>query len=206
MSMTLTLACGPYIALDGPRLWMALVTFLALKPVAYFAFIRAFRYRVNRPIPMSFRRAAMLALARAGLGVVLLAVGAAAVMITGSDTVLALSWLYLYTGRIAAWFVVGRWGAVLRGRRLVGWIVSGTLINAAFDFAAVAGLFDGWAWPAAVLTALAVFIAVLDRVGRRASLQARFADSQFCSVCRYDLTGNLSGRCPECSASVATAA
>ncbi len=206
MSMALTLACGPYIDLDEPRVWMALVTFLALKPVAYFAFIHAFRYRVNRPIPMSFGRAAKLALARAGLGVVLLATGAAAVMITRSDTLLAWSWLYLYAGRIVAWFVVGRWGAVLRGRRLAGWIVSGTLLNAAFDFAAVAGLLDGWAWPAAVLIGLAIFIAILDRFGRRESLQARFDDARFCGACRYDLTGNLSGRCPECSAPVATVA
>jgi len=39
--------------------------------------------------------------------------------------------------------------------------------------------------------------AVLDRVGRRASLRARFADARFCMYCRYDLTGNLSGRCLE---------
>jgi len=113
--------------------------------------------------------------------------------------VLAWSWVYLYAGRVAAWSVVGRWGAVLRGRRLLGWVVSGTLINAAFDFAAVAGLLAGWVWPAVILVGLIAFIAVLDRIGRRASLRGRFADGRFCMHCRYDLTGNLSGRCPECS-------
>ncbi len=184
---------------------MAVVTFILLKPVAYFGFIHAFRYRVNRPVPMSFGRAARLSLARAGLGVLVVGVGIAAVMATGTDAVLAWSWVYLYAGRAVAWFVVGRWGAVLRGRRLVGWVVSGTLINAAFDFAAVAGLLAGWLWPAGILMGLIVFIAVLDRVGRRASLRARFADAPFCMRCQYDLTGNLSGRCPECSNPVATA-
>ncbi len=198
-TLTLTLGCGPYLALDEPQAWMALVTFLVLKPVAYFGFIGAFRYRVNRPIPMTFGQTAKLTLARAGLGVLLLAVGAGVVMAAGSAMLLAWSWLYLYVGRIAAWFVVGKWGAVLRGRRLFGWVVSGTLINAAFDFAALAGLLEGWMWPAAMLIGLTVFIVILDRVGRRDSLKARFPDGPFCQSCRYDLTGNLSGRCPECS-------
>ena len=205
-TLPLTLACGPFLPFDETALWMVVVTYMLLKPVAYFGFIHAFRYRVNRPVPMSFGRAAKLALARAGLGVLLVGVGIVAVMTTGSDAVLTWSWAYLYAGRVAAWFIVGRWGAVLRGRRLIGWVVSGTLINAAFDFAAVAGLLAGWLWPAMILGGLITFIAVLDRVGRRASLRARFADAQFCTSCRYDLTGNLSGACPECSTPVAAAA
>lgn len=109
---TLTLGCGPYLALDEPQAWMALVTFLVLKPVAYFGFIGAFRYRVNRPVPLTFGQTAKLTLARAGLGVLLFAVGAGVVMAVGSAMLLAWSWLYLYVGRIAAWFVVGKWGAV----------------------------------------------------------------------------------------------
>ena len=205
-TLPLTLGCGPFLPFDETAFWMTVVTFMLLKPIAYFGFIHAFRYRVSRPIPMSFGRAAKLALARAGLGVLLVGVGIAVIMTTGTDAALAWSWVYLYAGRVAAWFVVGRRGAELRGRRLVGWVVSGTLINAAFDFAAVAGLVAGWLWPAAVLAALVAFIAVLDRVGRRASLRARFADARFCMNCRYDLTGNLSGCCPECSNPVATTA
>ncbi len=204
-TLPLTLACGPYIPFDQTGFWVAAVTFLLLKPVAYFGFIHAFRYRVNRAVPLSFGRAAKLALARAGLGVLLLGVGIAAIAVAGNDMLLAWSWVYLYFARAAAWFIVGRWGAVLSGRRLVGWIVSGTLINAAFDFAAVAGVFAGWVWPAAVLAGLVVFIVVLDRIGRRESLKARFAESPLCLACRYDLTGNLSGRCPECSTPVAIA-
>jgi len=205
-TLPLTLACGPYLPFDEGRFWMVVVTFTLLKPVAYFAFIHAFRYRVNRPVPMSFRRAAMLALARAGLGLLLLGVAVTALLTTGNESLLMWSWFYLYGGRAAAWFIVGRWGAVLRGRRLIGWVVSGSLLNAAFDVAAVGGLLDGWLWPAGILVCLIAFIGILDRVGRRTSLKARFADARFCLRCRYDLTGNLSGCCPECSTPVTAAA
>lgn len=200
---TCTLACGPFITQTG--LWAAVVVFFVLKPAAYFGFIQAFRYRVCRSIPMTFAGAARLTLARAALGVGLFAVGAAVVVATESPAVAAWSWLYLYAGRAAAWFVVGWWGAVLRGRRLVGWIISGTLINAAFDLAAVMGLLGSWVFPAVTLAGLAVFIAALTLIGRRDSLKARFT-TPTCRTCGYDLTGNLSGRCPECSAAIAQAA
>jgi rubrerythrin len=35
-------------------------------------------------------------------------------------------------------------------------------------------------------------------VGRRATLLARFTARPLCRECGYDLTGNLSGQCPEC--------
>ena len=199
----LTLACGPYLTVDGPGLVASIVIFVLFKPVAYFAFIQAFRYRVSRSVPMTFGRAAKLALARAGLGIVLFASGVGIVALGGDEgTLLAWSWVYLYSGRAGAWFVVGRWGAVLRGRRLAGWVISGTLINAAFDVAAVGGLLAGWQWPAVVLLGLGTFIVVLHVMGRRATLKARFTTSA-CRRCNYDLTGNLSGRCPECSAAIA---
>ena len=40
------LACGPYFGPDG--LVVSGIIFLVLKPLAYFAFIQAFRYRVAR--------------------------------------------------------------------------------------------------------------------------------------------------------------
>ncbi len=200
------LACGPYISFDQPSVWASIVVFFVLKPVAYFGFIQAFRYRVSRPIPMTFGRAAKLALFRAGLGVVLVGLGAAVVLTTRSEALLAWSWLYLYAGRGAAWFIVGWWGAVLRGRRLVGWIVSGTMLNAAFDFAAVFGLLGQWMFPTLTLIAMVAFIAALHAIGRRASLRSRFASMAVCASCNYDLTGNLSGRCPECAAPIALAA
>jgi hypothetical protein len=114
------------------------------------------------------------------------------------------SWVYLYAERLTSWFIVGWRGASLRGRRLAGWCISGTLINAAFDFAMVAGLLGGWPYVVAVAAGLAVFIALLHTIGRRASLRARFAPA--CLRCSYDLTGNLSGQCPECGAPIALAA
>src|SRR5206468_1705857 len=89
-------------------------------------------------------------------------------------------------------------GAGLRGRRLIGWIISGTLINAAFDVAMVWGLFEGVVPQIAIVAAVALFIGLLHVIGRRDSLKARFSDSPLCTVCGYDLTGNLSGTCPEC--------
>jgi hypothetical protein len=206
ITSTLLVGCGPYLDLEGTSLWVAITAFLVLKPLAYFGFIQAFRYRVSRPIPMTIGQALKLTAARAGLGIAFFAAGAAAVVFSGSTSVLMWSWLYLYLARAAAWLIVGRWGAVLRGRRLAGWVIAGLVINAAFDFAALAGLLEGWAWPAAVFASLCVFIGLLDRVGRRASLRARFSAWRHCARCHYDLTGNLSGCCPECGQTVAEAA
>jgi hypothetical protein len=193
------LACGPFIDENG--LLIAALLLVAFKPPAYYAFIQAFRYRVSRPIPMRRVQALRLTLLRAGLGIALLGVGAAVVAAAPTDEVLLVSWIYLYAGRAGAWLVVGRWGARLRGRRLAGWTVSGTLINAAFDVAIVLGIFDGWAYPVAILAGLAACIGVLDLVGRRPALRERFT-VPLCAGCSYDLTGNLSGRCPECGRAV----
>ncbi len=199
-----TLACGPYIDPADPSFWVPVATYLLLKPLAYFAFIQAFRYRVSRSIPMSFRRAAGLALLRAGLGVLFFAAGAGIVLAVRSDAVWVLSWVYLYAERLTSWFIVGWFGAALRGRRLVGWCISGTLLNAAFDFAVIAGLLGGWLYVVATATGLAAFIALLHKIGRRATLRARFSPA--CPRCSYDLTGNLSGQCPECGSPIALAA
>ena len=201
----ITLACGPYINVDGVSLWVSITVFLLFKPLAYFGFIQAFRYRVVGPVPMTYRRAMLLTVVRAGLGILIFAIGAGLVVLTGSDAVLAWSWVYLYLSRAGAWYGVGRWGAGLRGRRLVGWTITGTMINAAFDFAVLFGVFGGWIFPVGVLVFLCVFIGVLDRVGRREALRLGFPSDAACRKCRYDLTGNLSGRCPECSALVTEA-
>jgi hypothetical protein len=199
-----TLACGPYIDPADPSFWVPVATYLLLKPLAYFAFIQAFRYRVSRAIPMSFRRAAGLALLRAGLGVAFFAAGAAIVIAARSDAVLVASWAWLYAERLASWFIVGRFGAGIRGRRLAGWVIGGTLLNAAFDAGVIAGLFEAWPWVAAIAAGLAALIVPLHVIGRRAALRARYAAA--CPRCGYDLTGNLSGSCPECGAPVLAAA
>lgn len=198
------LACGPYFGDDA--LVNSLVIFLLLKPLAYFAFVQAFRYRVSRPVPMSFRRAITLAFYRAILGVALVGGGAAVlffVATTGrTPGLVGVSWAYLYVARIIAWLIVGRNGAGLHGNRLVGWIVAGTLLNVGFDVAVVAGLFGGWEAASVVVAVILGCIAVLHVVGRRSSLKTRFWDHPFCKKCEYNLTGNVSGTCPECGTSV----
>jgi|GEM_PF-5436760 len=195
------LACGPYF--DETGLVASLVIFVAIKPLAYYAFILAYRYRVSRAIPMTRRQAVKLAALRALIGLVLVGGGAWALALLSNGGALLASWIYLYLARLVAWWVVGKLGAGLRGKRFVGWIVGGIVLNAAFDVAVVAGLLAGWVYPTGIVMLIVVFIAVLDRLGRRTSLQARFSDDPLCTVCQYNLTGNLSGICPECGTPVA---
>jgi hypothetical protein len=201
--MTLTLACGPLFHDDG--LIISLILMLGIKPLAYFAFIQAFRYRVSRPIPMRFGQAVKLALMRAGLGIALVGAAAAVLAMARNDSLWLMSWGYLYAERLFSWWLVGSLGAGIRGRRLVGWVISGTMINAGFDAALVMGIFDGWLWPTVVIAGIGAFIAALHVVGSRASLKLRFAAGAACRECGYDLTGNLSGRCPECGRAIESA-
>jgi hypothetical protein len=197
------LACGPYF--DETGVIASLIVLLAIKPLSYFAFIQAFRYRVSRPIPMRLRQAVRLTVARAALGPGIIAAAALALGLLGSDSLWMISWLVLLGERVFVWWVIGRSGAGLAGRRLIGWVFSGTLIDTAFDLAIVAGLMTGWALPAVVSVAVAGLIAVLHVAGRRASLRRRFVNGSQCAGCGYDLTGNLSGRCPECGDEIAKA-
>jgi hypothetical protein len=148
---------------------------------------------------MTVGQAVKIAAVRAGLGVLLVGGGAFAVVQLGrSDAALFWSWAYMFGARIAAWWLVGAALVRLRGHRLVGWIVGGTAMNAAIDLAVVAGLGKGWVYPTAAALALAAFVAILHKTGRRDALRLRFADYPTCAKCTYNLTGNLSGICPEC--------
>src|SRR4030095_11136966 len=60
--------CGPSLGDDA---LFAVGSILLLKPVAYFAFAHAYRYRVSGSSPMTWRRAACLAGMRTGLGLLL---------------------------------------------------------------------------------------------------------------------------------------
>src|SRR5262245_29935537 len=110
------LACGPYV--DEHGLIGALALLLAVKPLAYFAFIQAFRYRVSRPIPMRFSQAAWLAAWRAAMGAALIGLGVLLFSATQSDIWFVIGWVYLYGERLFSWWLVGSVGARLRGRRL----------------------------------------------------------------------------------------
>lgn len=189
------LACFPSIG-DSEGIKVALWIYLLIKPLTYFLFIQAFRYRVSRPIPMTSAQAGKLALLRAAIG--LLVVGGGTVLMLGVPGLRFISWIYAYCARLWAWWFVGSRYADLVGHRLAAWTLFGTLINVAFDLAFVGGALAGPGVPLMVTGGIGVFIAVLSIIGRRGALKMRFVDAPNCMQCGYDLTGNLSGVCPEC--------
>ena len=195
------LACGPFFSTTG--LFVSLFVLLVVKPVTYFAFIQAFRYRVSRDVPMSFRTAAGLAAARSLVGFALIGgVAVAAAALSGGDFFgpgvrEATLWGVLAAERLVVWLGLG-WYAGLRSRRLVGWTLSGVGIDLAYDVAVGVTLADEWLLHVSILAAVAAFLAGLHWIGRRRSLRVRFETTPRCARCAYDLTGNLSGVCPEC--------
>ena len=197
------LACGGPFMAPGAFFATAII-FLLLKPLSYFAFILAFRYRVCGPIPMRPNQAITLAVHRTLLGVFLVGGGAYYVVefmgsVSNSERVIfAVSWIYMYLARAASWWIVGKCSASLRGRRLVGWICGGLVINVGFDLATYGGLVQGWTFPMVVIPFILGFIAVVNARGRRDSLRLKFSEVPHCHQCTYNLTGNLSGICPEC--------
>ncbi len=197
------LACGPMFSISKDFGAIALLIF-GVYPLVYFAFIQSFRYRVSRSIPMKFRHALRLTVYCLLLGIAICALSYGA-QVAGAPGGLwgargngFLGIGFLFCARIVCWWLVGAKGAGLVGRRLLGWIISGTLINAAFDVALVLGLFSGWLAPLITLGCMAVFIYALHAVGRRDSLKLRFSAEPHCRNCTYNLTGNISGICPEC--------
>jgi hypothetical protein len=191
------LACGPYLSEQAALGSLALL--LVVKPLAYFAFVLAFRYRVSRGKPLSVAYAAKLAGIRSLIGILIIGGATAALLPWARESLLVIvvGWVILCLERIGAWWYVGASKARLRGRRLLGWIISGTLINAAFDVGVFYGLLTGPTIQIIVALAIGAFIAGLYGVGMRRSLRARF-DPSLCRTCFYDLTGNQSARCPEC--------
>ena len=203
------LACGPFFSTTGAA--VSLFVLLVVKPATYFAFIQAFRYRVSRDLPMSFRRAVWMAAARTLIGAVLLggvALAAQFIFKYGPDhpgvreTAL---WGFLAAERLGVWLCLGVY-AGLRTRRLVGWTFSGVCIDLAYDVAVAITLADQWLGHVAILGAVFVLISLLHHVGRRQSLRNRFATTPRCARCAYDLTGNVSGVCPECGTAIAAPA
>lgn len=197
------LACGGVTIgsfLDNDAGAIALLIF-GVYPLVYFAFIQSFRYRVSRPIPMKFRHALRLTMYCLLLGIVICGFSFGGMLVLGRRSGMNLAVVsigLLFCARILCWWLVGAKGAGLVGRRLLGWIISGTLINAAFDVGLVSGILQGWRTPLITLGCLALFIYALHAVGRRDSLKLRFLAEPHCRNCSYNLTGNISGICPEC--------
>ena len=202
-----TLACGPFFSTLG--LGVSLFTLLVVKPATYFAFMQAFRYRVSRDLPMSTRQAVWLTVTRTLVGAALVAgaalIGGVLFQSSSIDPELraAVLWAALAAERMGLWLCLGLYAGI-RGRRLAGWTMSGVGIDLAYDVAAGVSLADQWLIHGAILAAVLLFIAALHKVGRRASLRARFATSRRCARCAYDLTGNVSGICPECGSPIRT--
>jgi hypothetical protein len=195
-----TLACGPFFSTVG--LCVSLLVLLIVKPATYFAFIQAFRFRVSRDVPMSFKRAVGLTVTRTLVGAALIGgVAATASLIRSSAAAPAyqgaILWGALVAERLGLWLCLGIYAGV-RSRRLAGWTLSGVCIDLAYDVAVGVALADQWPIHLGILLAVAVFIGLLHRIGRRRSLVSRFDATPRCSRCAYDLTANVSGVCPEC--------
>ncbi|MCE9590737.1 MAG: hypothetical protein K8S99_09460 [Planctomycetes bacterium] len=201
-----TLACGPYIS-NGFLLSVA--TLLIIKPVTYFAFIQAFRYRVTDYMPMSYWRVAGLALLRAGVGAVI--IGACAFVlafvpgVTGGGKTMYQAWSLLIAERLGIWYLIGAYCAALTDRRLLGWTLSGTAIDMAYDVGIVYGMDDNLWINGVILIGLVAFLVPLHIIGRRNELRNQFSREPRCRKCSYNLTGNLSGMCPECGEPVRAA-
>jgi hypothetical protein len=201
MNMLPTLACGPWFN-EGGFIGSVALIFL-IKPLVYFAFILAFRYRVSRAIPMRIGQAAKLAGIRAIIGLLVIGGATLALLPWARESTFLIGWIIICIERIGAWWYVGSKLARLQGRRLIGWIFSGTLINVWFDVAVAYGLAKGVVPQIIILAGVLAFIAVLFAFGMRTSLRSRFLICR-CQQCLYDLTGNLSGRCPECGTLIAS--
>lgn len=179
----------------------SLLVFLLFKPVVYVAFVLAFRYRVSAEHPLSWARILTIAAVRAVAG--LLIIGGCGLFMrfaldmdtTGSTQTIIQT---IVTGeRLVLWAALG-WGmARLRGRRLLGWTLSGAAIDLGYDLALDPACHTKIG-PIIAMTALVMLcIGLLLAVGRRSELRDRFTRNRWC-MCGYDPTGNISGICPEC--------
>lgn len=195
-----TLACGPYFSTEG--FFGSLALLLIAKPIVYLVFVLAFRYRVSTPEPLPLQRAVVIVLLRTITGLVVLVSGAMILAACSHTPHNWAGWTLLSLERGVIWALFGAYGVKLRDRRLWGWIISGMGIDLAFDFA-VSAVFDGSWWESGLVGIAAVaFLAPLYVIGRRPALRARFLAGNICKKCGYDLTNNVSGRCPECGTGV----
>lgn len=79
-----------------------------------------------------------------------------------------------------------------RGRAL--WVLFGVTLVVSMLFGASLG-------PASVVIAVPTWLFGLLHIGRKARTERRFIEdlrNNLCTRCKYDLSGNTSGRCPEC--------
>lgn len=193
--------------LSGPhseaiRIFICVVSLFVIKPIVYFIFIQTFRYRVSRAAPMSLRRAAGLAVVRYFMGMATFVfIGPVLQTLQIGDSVedlLRSAWVVGIVGRVGLWSIIGREIADLRGRWFMGCVIFGVMIDIVYDLAALWTMYD-FVWGNAILVlGLMAFLIPLHTTGRSDALRNRFASGPHCGKCQYNLTGNISGQCPEC--------
>ncbi|MCZ6698497.1 MAG: hypothetical protein O7D94_06135, partial [Planctomycetota bacterium] len=200
----MAVACGSPFELSG--LVTALTVFLIAKPLGYYAFIQAFRYRVIGRTPMTHGRAAKLAGIRAALGLIP-AFGVALILTMESESVPSVfffAFLFLLGTRLAIWWNIGHQnGDLLIRDALVGWTAAGTALNLAIDASIIAAVANAWWWFAGIAGVAAMFLLLLHSSGHRTALRLQYSNVPYCRKCQYNLTGNVSGICSECGTPVA---
>ncbi len=201
-----TLAHGFFV--EEPEWQLAIVIVMIAKVSLYWLLVWAFRYRVSADRPMSRRRIAAMVGMRSAMGPIVLLAAWASLFIKGGT----LTYLAMYVTRVGAWLFVGRLMRV-RGRGLVGFVLSGLWIDLALDLAILAAGVGSQSGDDSVLLAsgFGLLIAVimlgpllipLCGSSKSMALLARFPPSCVCRMCGYDLTGNVTGVCPECGTAI----
>ncbi|MCZ6816820.1 MAG: hypothetical protein O7F76_09045, partial [Planctomycetota bacterium] len=107
--------------------------------------------------------------------------------------------LFLLCARWMIWWNLGhRRGDFLIGDALVGWTAAGTALNLAIDASIIAAVACAWWWFAGIAGVAAMFLLLLNSSGHRIALRLQYSNVPYCHMCQYNLTGNVSGICPEC--------
>ncbi len=192
-----------FLTFDFTSIYIVLFILLVVNPIAYYFLVNAYRYRVNRAMPITRSQTVKLAAARIGMGMVFVGGGTWVSLVVGDPFGVLLC--YIVVARITIWWVVGKHMLILSSKRLFGWIVAGMIIDTAFDvminrefLIKSDNYYHGVLLTLPVVVPVAIFVYFINRRGKRPELVEQFDPSQFCQTCKYNLTGNLTGICPEC--------
>ncbi|MBL8881025.1 MAG: hypothetical protein JNG88_18065 [Phycisphaerales bacterium] len=200
-----TLAHGAVLVDLG--FWFVLAFVPIAKAALYWLLVWAFRYRVSSVRPAQPRRVVAVTGLRGAVGPLVLLAGWATASVEGGVA----GYLVMSVVRLVAWVFVGS-VMRLRGMRYVGFVLSGMWIDLSADIAiyAAAGRHDPSSTvlasvPLGLLIAaplLGVLLVPLCLSSKSSALLARFQSDRVCRKCGYDLTGNVTGVCPECGTAI----